>query len=100
LTPIGDGDAMDAAIPRVAAYRFHMTKSVAACVGHPFVVKSAVAVSMLSVHAAAFAQNTLRPPTPGKPETPGLVMQILFAALGIGLVAGVFLIKAKRGHQD
>lgn len=60
----------------------------------------AMTLTMLSLTTAAWAQETIRPPTPGKPENPGLVMQIVVAALGVGLVGGFFLIKAKRGHQD
>ncbi len=79
-----------------------MKKLLAACISHPLVTRGVAVAGVLAMNAAVLAQNanTLRPPTPGKPETPGLVMQILFAALGIALVAGTFLIKAKRGHQD
>lgn len=79
-----------------------MKKMLAACVCHPLAARGVALAGVLAMNAAVLAQeaNTLRPPTPGKPETPGLVMQILFAALGVALVAGTFLIKAKRGHQD
>lgn len=84
------------------AYRSCMKKLLAAGLSHPLVARGAAVAGVLAVNAAVLAQgaSALRPPTPGKPETPGLVMQILFAALGVALVAGTFLIKAKRGHQD
>jgi hypothetical protein len=57
------------------------------------------ALPALAQQAAATAQS-LKTPTPGKPEDPGLVGQIFLAAAGVLLVGGLFLIKAKRGHQD
>ena len=88
------------ALPRSPRLLFTMDKVLAAFVSAPAVSRGLVAVCVMSMSAACWAQETIRPPTPGKPENPGLVMQIFLAALGVGLVAGFFLLKAKRGHQD
>jgi hypothetical protein len=44
--------------------------------------------------------NTLKPPTPSKPDDPPVVMTYLAVLLTIGLIAGAALVPSKRGHQD
>ncbi len=44
--------------------------------------------------------NTLRPPTPSKPDEPPLALTYIGALLTVGLLGFAALIPSKRGHQD
>jgi hypothetical protein len=44
--------------------------------------------------------NTLKPPTPSKPDDPPLVMTYLGGIVVVGLMGFAALIPSKRGHQD
>jgi hypothetical protein len=44
--------------------------------------------------------NTIRPPTPTKPDEPPYVMTYLGGIVCVGLLALAALIPSKRGHQD
>ena len=75
---------------------------------------AAIGLALTLAGAPAFAQatttaqngqdpkkdNTLKPPTPSKPDDPPVVMTYLAVLLTIGLIAGAALIPSKRGHQD
>lgn len=46
------------------------------------------------------ATPQLRPPTPGKPDDPPVIMNYLSLVVIIAAVVGANLIPSKRGHQD
>jgi hypothetical protein len=50
--------------------------------------------------AAADAPQPLKPPTPGTPDSPPMIWNVLLAVVIVALVVGVSLIPSKRGHQD
>lgn len=49
---------------------------------------------------SARAEDTPRPPVPGKQDKPPLVMMYLVLAGLVAMVVGANLIPSKRGHQD
>lgn len=50
--------------------------------------------------AAKEAPVKLQPPTPGAPDTPPMVWNVLLSVVIIGLIVGAAMIPSKRGHQD
>lgn len=46
------------------------------------------------------APAPLKPPTPGAPDTPPMIWNVLLTVLVVGMIVGVALIPSKRGHQD
>lgn len=61
-------------------------------------VVSFLVVALLAA-MPAIAQE-LKPPTPGKVDSPPVIMNILFLIVILAIVVGAFVIPAKRGHQD
>ncbi|MBX3409849.1 MAG: hypothetical protein KF859_08175 [Phycisphaeraceae bacterium] len=73
----------------------------------PLVVAALLVVGVLAYGAAAqppgFGEEVtepLRPPVPGKPDQPMLIMNYLIMVVIIAVVVGANLIPSKRGHQD
>lgn len=58
------------------------------------------ALPVLAQAAAGDAPAPIKPPTPGTPDSPPMVWNVLLAVIIVGLVVGVSLIPSKRGHQD
>jgi hypothetical protein len=66
------------------------------------------AVAVVTAAAPLLAQSggkneppvEIKPPTPGQPDSPPMVWNVLLAVVIIGLIVGVSMIPSKRGHQD
>jgi hypothetical protein len=73
----------------------------------PLLTAGVLAVGVLVMGAIAqqpgFGEEgaePLRPPVPGKPDEPMLIMNYLIMVVIIAVVVGANLIPSKRGHQD
>lgn len=67
---------------------------------------AAGALALLVPMAHVLAQATpaapapLKPPTPGAPDSPPVVLNILIAAVVIVVILGAAMFPSRRGHQD
>ena len=80
-----------------------MKKTIGRCIGLSLValmLAGSPALAQQAPNPNAPKDNTLKPPTPSKPDEPPLVMTYLGGLLCVGLIALAALIPSKRGHQD
>ena len=59
-----------------------------------------VVLAIFALPAIAQQRQTVSPPTPGKPDDPPYVMNILTMIVIAGLILGAAFMPSKRGHQD
>lgn len=64
------------------------------------VVGVVAVLAIVALPAIAQQREAVSPPTPGKPDDPPYVMNILTMIIIVGLILGAAFMPSKRGHQD